>query len=154
MITVQYSDAKRNPELNAAIGDFVSELVYGVPGRFQDFSSLAVCDAGRVIAGVLYHHFYPRAGVMELSAAATDKRWLTRPVLRAVFEVPFVVFGCQLVVLRVSQRNKGMLRIARTYGFNEYVVPRLLGRDEAEHILTLGDDEWRASRFNRNRGKQ
>jgi RimJ/RimL family protein N-acetyltransferase len=149
VITTQFADSKHNPAFNEAVGHFVSELVYGERGRFRDFCSLAVCDAGFVIAGVLYHHFYPRSGVMELSAAAVDKRWLTRPVLRAMFEIPFDVFGCQLVVLRVSERNTSMLRIARAYGFTEYVIPRLLGRDEAEHILTLGDDEWRASRFNR-----
>ena len=151
MISLRYSDQKRSPQFNAAIGDFVSELVYGAPGRFRDFCSLAVCDGGRVIAGVLYHNYNPDAGVMELSAASTDKRWLTRPVLRAMFEVPFEIFKCQLVVLQVSERNTGMLHIARAYGFSEHVIPRLLGRDEAGHVLTLSDDQWRTNRFNRGR---
>jgi RimJ/RimL family protein N-acetyltransferase len=151
VIGVKYSDVKRNAEFNEAVGDFVSSIIYGEPGRFERYSTLAVHDNGRLIAGVLYHHFHPRDGVIEMSAGSTDKRWLTRFVLRAMFAVPFEVLGCQLVVLRVSERNTPMLRIAKAYGFNEFVIPRLRGRTEAEHILTLSDDDWRANRFNTSR---
>jgi RimJ/RimL family protein N-acetyltransferase len=153
MIGVQFSDPEKSPEFNAAIGEFVSTIIFGDPGHFRDYCSLAVIDAGSVIAGVLYHHFDPAHGVMEMSAASVDKRWLTRPVLRAMFAVPFDLFGCQLAVLRVSERNAAMLRIAKAYGFNEFIIPRLRGRDEAEHILTLSDDDWRANSFNRGRIK-
>lgn len=152
MITVRFSDPQKHSiELNAAVGEFVSDVIYGEGGHFTNFASLGVFDNGQMIAGVLYHHFSPRDGVMEMSAGAIDKRWLTRPVLRAMFAVPFDLFGCQLVVLRVSEHNKPMLRIAKAYGFSEYVIPRLRGRGEAEHILTLSDDDWRANRFNRGR---
>ncbi len=152
MIDVQFADPKRlNVELNSSIGEFVSNVIYGEGGHFEKFASLGVFDDGRLIAGVLYHHFSPRDGVMEMSAGAIDKRWLTRKVLRAMFLVPFDVFRCQLVVLRVSERNTAMLRIAKAYGFSEFVIPRLRGRDEAEHVLTLSDDDWRANRFNRGR---
>lgn len=151
MISVQFSDPEKNPEFNSAVGDFVSTLIFGEAGRFANYCTLAVLDGSALIAGVLYHHFDPANGVMEMSAAAIDKRWLTRPVLRAMFAVPFDVFGCQIAVLRVSERNTAMLRIAKAYGFNEYIIPRLRGRDEAEHVMTLTDDTWRASRFNKDR---
>lgn len=152
MIGVKFSDRSRNAEFNEAIGDFVSERIYGEPGRFREYCSLAVIDGGRVIAGVLYHHFHPSCGVIELSAGSIDKRWLTRGVLKAMFAVPFDLLACQLAVLRVSERNKAMLRIAKAYGFKEFIIPRLRGRDQAEHILTLSDDDWRGNRFNRSRG--
>jgi RimJ/RimL family protein N-acetyltransferase len=152
VISVRFSDsAKHSIELNAAVGDFVSNIVYGEAGQFSAYASLAVFDNGKLIAGVLYHHFSPRDGVMEMSAGAISKRWLTRPVLRAMFAVPFDLFGCQLAVLRVSEHNKTMLRIAKAYGFAEYVIPRLRGRSEAEHVLTLADETWRSNRFNRGR---
>ncbi len=154
MIDVKFSDPKRNAEFNEAIGDFVSERIYGEPGRFREYCSLAVVDQGRVIAGVLYHHFHPDCGVIEMSAASIDKRWLTRPVLKAMFAVPFEIFSCQLAVLRVSEHNRPMLRIAKAYGFNEFIIPRLRGRTEAEHILTLSDDEWRANKFNTSRRRE
>lgn len=151
MIGVKFSDPEKSPEFNEAVGEFVSCVIYGEGGHFASFCSLAVHDDGQLIAGVLYHHFNPRDGVMEMSAGAIDKRWLTRPVLKAMFTVPFDVFGCQLAVLRVSEHNAPMLRIAKAYGFKEYIIPRLRGRTEAEHILTLSDDDWRLSRFNRGR---
>ena len=151
MIGVKFSDPTRNAEFNAAVGDFVSQIIYGEPGRFERYSTLAVHDDGRLIAGVLYHHFHPREGVIEMSAGSLDKRWLTRPVLKAMFAVPFELLSCQLAVLRVSEHNAAMLRIAKVYGFSEFVIPRLRGRDEAEHILTLSDDDWRTNRFNRGR---
>lgn len=151
MIEVQFSDPEKNPEFNEAVGNFVSNIIYGVPGRFSQYCSLAVLDEGVVIAGVLYHHFSPKDGVMEMSAGSLDKRWLTRPVLKAMFTVPFDLFGCQMAVLRVSEHNKPMLRIAKAYGFNEFIIPRLRGRDEAEHLLTLTDDGWRDNRFNKGR---
>lgn len=100
-----------------------------------------------MIAGTVYHNWYPANGVIELSSASDSKRWLTRRVIHAMFAFPFSQIGCQLCILRVSERNKPMLRIAKAYGFNEYVIPRLRGRNEAEHILTLTDDQWRGSRF-------
>lgn len=151
MIGVKYSDIKRNAEFNEAVGDFVSGIIYGEPGRFERYSTLAVHDNGRLIAGVLYHHFHPRDGVIEMSAGAIDKRWLTRAVLKAMFAVPFEMLACQLAVLRVSEHNAPMLRIAKAYGFKEFVIPRLRGRHEAEHILTLSDDDWRGNRFNKGR---
>lgn len=149
MIEVQFSDLEKNPEFNEAVGNFVSNIIYGEPKRFSQYCSLAVLDEGVVIAGVLYHHFSPQDGVMEMSAGSLDKRWLTRRVLKAMFAVPFDLFGCQMAVLRVSEHNKPMLRIAKAYGFNEYIIPRLRGRDEAEHLLTLTDDGWRSNRFNK-----
>jgi RimJ/RimL family protein N-acetyltransferase len=142
---------RSSPDLNQAIGDFVSIEIFGKPNQICNFCSMGVLDNDQLIAGVLYHNHYPDAGVIELSAASISKRWLTRPVLKAMFSLPFDRFGCQLCILRVSERNKPMLRIAKAYGFTEYVIPRLRGRDEAEHILTLTDDDWRRSRFHKER---
>lgn len=149
MIEVIEYGPRSAPEANKTIGDFVSREIWGVEGRIENYCSLAVIDEGSLIAGVLYHNHYPDTGVVELTAASITKRWLTRPVLKAIFSMPFDRFGVQLCVLRVSEHNKPMLRIAKAYGFTEYVIPRLRGRGEAEHILTLADDDWRRSRFHK-----
>jgi RimJ/RimL family protein N-acetyltransferase len=137
------------PSTNDAIGDFVSTEIWGEPGRITNYCSIGILDGDRLVAGVLYHNHYPDAGVIELTAASTTKRWLTRPVLKAMFSLPFDRFGCQLVVLRVAAENVPMRRMAKAYGFNEYVIPRLRGRGLAEIILTLTDDDWRRSRFHK-----
>jgi len=151
MIEVKFSGPKDDPEFNKAVGDFVSNIIYGEAAHIANYCSMAVVDEGTVIAGVLYNNYYPKHGVIEMHAGSLDRRWLTRLVLRSMFSHAFDAFRCQLCVLRVSEHNKSMLRIAKAYGFNEYVIPRLRGRDEAEHILTLSDDDWRANRFNRGR---
>jgi hypothetical protein len=42
-----------------------------------------------------------------------------------------------------------MLRIAQGLRFQEFIIPRLRGRAEAEHILTLSDDDWRSQQSRR-----
>lgn len=151
MIGVKFSGPDADPEFNEAVGNFVSTIIYGRPGRIDNYCSMAVLADDVVIAGVLYNNYYPEQGVIEMHAGSLDKRWLTRPVLKAMFSHAFDQFKCQLCVLRVSEHNKPMLRIAKAYGFQEFIIPRLRGRNEAEHILTLSDDDWRSNRFNKGR---
>lgn len=111
------------------------------------------CVAMRVfqedtIGGVVFHDWNPEARTMCLSAAG-EPGWLNRSVLHAMHGYVFDTAGCQLAVLQVSEKNKRMIRIGLAYGYTAHRIPRLRGRDEAELILTLADDDWRASRFHR-----
>lgn len=102
----------------------------------------------RLIGGVVFHDWNPEAGVMCMSAAG-GPGWLTRPILYAMHSYVFDVAGCQLSVMQVSERNAKMRRIGLAYGYTEARIPRLRGRDEAELIMTLTEEDWRASRFHR-----
>jgi RimJ/RimL family protein N-acetyltransferase len=137
-----------DPAKNDAIAGFVAAHIDGCERGFADFTTLGVTEEGRLVAGVVYHNYSPEAGVIELSAAATSKRWLTRPVLKAMFDYAFDEIGCQLAVLRVSEENAGMVGIARRFGFTSHRIPRLRGREEAEIIFTLTDNDWRAHPVN------
>ena len=134
-----------NPVANQAVGIFVCREANIT---INEYCSMGVFDEGELIAGTLYHNYYPDYGVIELSSASISKRWLTRHVINAMFFLPFERLGCQLVVLRVSERNKSMVAIARKFGFEEVYIPRLRGRDEGEFVFTLTDDVWRASKYN------
>ncbi len=92
---------------------------------------------------------------MTLAFVTGSSAWLTRPVLYAVHAYIFDTAKCQLAVMQVSERNERMRRIGLAYGYTETRVPRLRGRDEAEMIMTLAEEDWRASRFHRRltRGK-
>lgn len=144
MIEARAAGGVVEPSLNGAIGDFVSHQLWGKPGKFEKFSSLGVFENGKIIAGIVFHNWAPEAGVIEISGAATDSRWLTRQVLRTLFEIPFARFRCQLVVFRVSAANGHVRAIVERFGFSSYRVPRLRGRNEDEIIFTLTDDQWRA----------
>lgn len=147
MITTAYFGPRSYPYENRLVGDFVSSIIWGEPGRVESYCSMAVFDGEELIAGTLYHNHHPESGVIELTSASLSRRWLTRPVINAMFSLPFDVFGCQLVALRVSEKNRPMVRIARSFGFDEVFVPRLRGREEGEFIFTFTDDAWRKSRY-------
>lgn len=150
MIRTEYFGPQSSPVENEAIGRFVSELIWHKPDAVRDFCSMAVIDGDQVIAGTLYHNWHPENGVIELTSAAISRRWLTRPVIRAMFDLPFERLGSQMVVLRVSEKNKSMIRIARAFGFSEHFIPRLGGRDEGQFIFTYTDDQWSSSAFKGN----
>lgn len=116
------------------------------------YETLGVFDGPNLSAVMVYHNWYPKEGVIEISGAAVDRKWLTRRVLFEMFSYPFDRLGCQLVVMRVSPNNKmtngrGVRRMLKAYGFNEYLIPRLRGRHEDEIIFTLADDHWRANGY-------
>lgn len=145
MITTEYY-APDSPQ-NKTVGDFVSTGIWGEPDRLERYLTMAVLEDGNLIAGTVYHNWYPEEGVIELTSFSLSKRWLTKKVIRAMFHMPFVRLGCQLVVLRVSERNKSMCNIARTFGFTEVYIPRLRGRDHGEFIFSFTDDQWEASKY-------
>jgi RimJ/RimL family protein N-acetyltransferase len=142
-----YASESHHPDLNDQTGAFVSRLCFGRPDQIERYCSMAVFHGEQLVAGTLYHNWHPEAGVIELTSASTDRRWLTKPVVRAMFHMAFDMIGAQLVALRVSERNAGMVAIARRFGFHGVLIPRLRGRDEAEWVFTLTDDDWRASRW-------
>lgn len=138
----------RAPEINAALSDFVAVRIGAARGFGQCATLGQVDDSGRIVAAVVFHNWHPEEGVIEMSSASDSRRWLTRPMINAMFGFCFNECGCQLVVLRVSEHNAGMIAIARRFGFSETRIERLRGRDQAEIIFTLTDDAWKAHRAN------
>lgn len=118
----------------------------GFAGNF--IGAFGTMHDGTFLGGVAFHNFYPDQGVVELTAASIDPRWLTRRMIRAIFNYAFVFLEAQIVVMRVGADNSRMLNIARRFGFNLYTIPRLRGKDEGEVICTLHDDQWRDSPYN------
>lgn len=137
----------RAPEINEGLAKFVADRI-GAERGFGPCATLGMVDGDRIAAAVVFHNWHPEEGVIEMSSASDSKRWLTRPMMNAMFRFCFGECGCQLVVLRVSERNTGMVDIARRFGFSETRIERLRGRDEAEIIFTLTDDAWNVHRVN------
>lgn len=126
---------------------FVSERIGDDGDGFGQCAALGVVRDGRLIAGVVYHNWRPSAGVIEMSAAAEDRRWLQRPVLRAMFAYPFDEVGCQLVVARHRESATHLRRMWTAAGADEVVIPRLRGRDEGEAVATLTAETWKQGKF-------
>lgn len=135
--------------MRSALVRYVDSRIGGTGLGFGNCQVLGIFEGATLAAAVVFHNFDPRAGVIEMSAAANNRRWLTRRVLAEIFGYTFDQAGCQMVVMRVSERNTHMCRIARAYGFEGVRIPRLRGLDEAEIVFTLTDDAWRASRWHK-----
>lgn len=99
-------------------------------------------------AVVVYHDWTPEHGTICMSAASLGP-WLDREVLYEMHAYPFHRAECQAVVLQVSEKNKRMLRIAKSFGYELTRVPRLRGPDEAEVICVLTREAWEGNRFTR-----
>lgn len=140
------TDARTNANLAAWVG----QKLFGDKARgFGPCTTMAVFDEQELLGVMVFHNYESAAGIIEVSGAANDPRWLTRPVLRQMFAFPFDELGCQMVVMRVSETNARLMRILTAYGFQSYRIPRLRGRNEDEIVFTLTDDRWRNNGFHR-----
>lgn len=138
-----------NPDLNRALATWCAQEI-GLPRTFEpEYVTMGVLREGILAACILYNNWQPEAGVIEMHGAALTPRWLTRPVLSSMFGYPFDGLKCQMVVMRVAERNKRLRRILTAYNFKSYPIPRLRGREEGEVIYTLTDDDWRSNGFNK-----
>lgn len=137
-----------SPQGRAVLG-FLSQRIWGEKRELPSGEVMAVLDGDKLAGAVLFNNYDARAGTIELTAAAASKRWLTRAVLLEMFAFPFVQIGCQAVVLRCDPADKALGRILTAYGFKRYEIPRLRGRDKAEALFILGDDEWRSNGFHK-----
>jgi RimJ/RimL family protein N-acetyltransferase len=137
---------------NQTIAAFVASMIPRCreTGFSGNCTAIGVADgSATVVGGFVYHNYDPDSLVIEISAASTNKRWLTRPVLYALFGYPFLELGCQMVYCQVSERNKPLLRICKGYGFSQIEVPRWFGRDEACILNTLTVEAWMANGFHK-----
>lgn len=125
------------------------------PGKNRDFGNcqaMAVLEGETLLCGIVFHNYEPDSQVIEISAASTSSRWLTRHTLRRMFSYPFEECGVQAVVMRCDPEDAALRRMLIAYGFELYVIPRLRGREKAENVFVLTDDNWASNKFNRKRG--
>lgn len=143
-----------DPSFYRALEEYVSTRVWGRFREFGEGRAMGVVDDGLIIAVVIFNNYDDETGVIEISAAADSRRWLTKYTLKELFEYPFLKLKCQAVIARVDADNRNdndrdLHRIFPAYGFKRYDIPRLRGRDKTEAIYVLSDDDWRTNRFNK-----
>ena len=135
------------PEFNARLGRWIAAQIWGDDRQLSDaFLAFGVFDKDRrLAAAIAYHNWSPDYGVIEFSGAATNRRFITRDVLWQMSSYPFVELGCQMAIARMDPDNAPLRRMLLAYGFKEMLIPRMRGRDKAELLMTLTDDDWRAN---------
>ena len=127
---------------------FVCDRIDEHPVGWQCGTVMLIAHRKKVIGGVLFHNWQPKNGVVQISAASDSKRWLTRTILKEMFAYAFETMGAQAVVACMDA-GRPLARIFEAYGFKRYDVSRLRGRDKAETIMVLGDDEWKLNGFHK-----
>lgn len=128
------------------VAAWVAAHIPGCERGFGACSAMGIVDeTGKLVAGVVFHDWSPERGTIELSAASTSRRWMTRRVVSAVFEYAFTV--ARMAVTRTSEKNAPVRRIWRALGASEYVIPDLWAKGEAGVFFTLTPDQLGKSRF-------
>lgn len=109
---------------------WVAQQIPHMPTGFKDMSAIGVMDErGELVGGVVYHEF--RGNDIQMSCAATSRRWLTAKFLRAIFAYPFVQLGCDRATSCVPARNAHTRRFCEGFGFKqEGVMRRGFGGDD------------------------
>lgn len=131
------------------VGEWVSLRLFGRDNAFERYQSLGVADESGLIAGVVFHNWEPQAEIIEVSAFAKTPRWFSRSVLSEMFSYTFGQLGCQMTFTRQAVSNQSASKIFKAVGGTEYVIPRLFGRHTDGSVVTLTEEAWRASKFNR-----
>ena len=126
--------------------DWVAEQIEGCERGFAACRALAVMDRdGKICAGVVFHDWNPERGVIELSVAATNRRWLTKPVANEAMAYAFSI--ARMAVATISEKNKPARHLWRGLGGTEHLIPDMWAPGVACSLTTLTQDQWQASRL-------
>jgi len=138
---------------NETVADFVASLIPECSERgFGPSKSIGVLNnEGDLIGGVVYHRWFPELGIIEVSAASIDKKWLTFEVLHAIHKYPFEDIKARLIMQTNSPDNKPLHRILKAYGYTETIVPELYAESRPGHIFTLTRPAWENNKFEKRR---
>lgn len=115
----------------------------GADRGFGNCTAMGVVEGDQLVAGMVFHNYSPENQTIELSGAATTKRWLCRRIFNEMFSYAFDQVGVQMLVARHSEHNTRLRRMWKAVGADEYLIPRLRGRNEAEAIATYTEEAWR-----------
>lgn len=133
------------------VSRFVAQLIpacgeRGLPPASKAFG--VIDEQGRLIAGMVYHHYDPQSGVIEMSGAALPGyQWLSRETIKRMYQYPFLQIGCQMVIMRVAADDQRLLRQLAALNYSFIRIPRLLGRDRDAVICLLTREDWEANKF-------
>lgn len=103
---------------DAEVTGWVAEKI-GYPD-FGPCTAIGVVKDGIPIAGVVYSNYCHYKGnpiSVEISCAASDKRWTSREILKSLFLYPFVQLGVERVQVSIPVESKGVRKFNEKLGF-------------------------------------
>lgn len=135
-------------EINKGLADWAAAIIEPTrPISLTPCTCMAVLLGQTILAVVAWNNWDPHSRTMEMNGAAVSRRWMTKRSINSMFSYPFNEVGCQMVIARVSERNKTTLKILKSLGFDQVTIPRLRGETEGEVICTMTTESWSQSKF-------
>ena len=110
------------PFWDERVAHWVARHIDGCERGFGNCKALGIEHKGELVAGVVFHNWEPETGVIEVSGAATDTRWMTRKVINAALEYVFEDAGCQMLVARQALTNSPARRLWLGIGGTEHIM--------------------------------
>lgn len=140
-------DSEENGYICKAAAQYISDAC--LDRGFGACQAVGFIRDENLIGGVVYHNYDPEAGTIEISAGIDPAYRLTRGEWQDIFDAPFVKMNCQMFYFKVSKKNKRLRETLKRMGCTEYIIPRMLGRTQAQSILTMSDEAWYASPYSK-----
>ena len=113
---------------------------------WQPAFGAGVLRDGTLVGGVVYnnYHVLSKGSWCEVSAATDDPACLTRGLLRAVFEYPFVQLGCSRIRAECAATNARCVSLLKRVGFRLEGTARRAYDGEADSLtFSMLPDECR-----------
>ena len=139
------------------VANFVAQLIPECRERgFGKCRAIGIVnEEGKLLGGLVYRNWCPETGTIEISGGAVPgTNWLSRRTVNVMYDYPFYVCGCQMVIKTTMADNAIVLRIMAAVGFSLRTIERLGGRDRDGVVGTLTLEQWEASPYNFNRNRK
>ncbi len=99
--------------------------------------TIGVVSNHELIAGVVYHDYQKRYGVIQISMAATNPMWARKIIIWGLLRYPFEQLCCYKVMASVKTDNVKALKTFKNIGFvQEAVLNHNYG--EGQHAAIIG----------------
>lgn len=138
--------------LSAHVARWVADQIPHMAQRpdFGPCAAIGVADEdGALIAGCVFHNYFPEYGGIEISCAAISSRWLTKSIIGTMLGYPFDQLGVVRLTAITPLSATSVRRFLNSLGFvNEGVARSALGPGQDAQITSLLSNEWAVSRFN------
>lgn len=100
--------------------------------------AIGVASHDRLIAGIAYHDYDKRHGVIMISMAAINPMWARKNILYGLLRYPFEQLDCYKVIISVRLNNVKALKTFNSIGFRqEAILEHTYGKDNHAVIMKM-----------------
>lgn len=102
-----------------AIGDWVAKQLGSQLEDYWPFTAIGFSIRDELVAGVIYNNFHRSDRDIQLTAAATNPRWMTKNNLQSIFEYPYNQLSCVRTTAVTGRKNKRTRKLLVGLGYRQ-----------------------------------